>query len=98
MSKVPVIPGGTTNAFFLSHRTGSRVVLDTLFKTDSLWIKYGYFDRAVIRFEKIEESSGRLHMIMSKYKAADGAIGLDVIFRKTTNGFLYVGAHITWMS
>lgn len=87
-------------AHFLSlHPYATEANVDSLFKSDSTWVQYQFFQHPAIRFEKIEtQKDGTILINTSKHKASDGSIGTKIILKNVGDKFICLSKEITWIS
>ena len=98
-TKVHNIDRNGIDSFLKQRKYISKTNLDSLFKHDSTWKQGRYFQKAVIRLEKIEKQRGDLLLIKtSKHKAADGSIGTEIILARKKSVYKLVSSKITWIS
>ena len=87
------------NEFVTKYRDIPLTNLDSLFKKDKTWLEYQFFDNPVIRFDKVLiRLDGTIQIRTSKYKASDGSIGTEMIFRRSASGYECLKSEITWIS
>jgi len=85
--------------FLILNKNFKLINLDSLRKTDSTWIKYKFFNQAVIRFESIIiKPGGVIEIETSKIRAADGAIGVKMVFISKGRHFKCLKSGISWIS
>ena len=73
--------------------------LDSLVLHDPTWNKYQFFQKCVIRFDKIDvQANGLILINTSKTKSSDGAVGTEIILQKQGDNFKCISSKIIWMS
>ena len=98
-SKVNSIDSNAIHTYLVLHKSIRTANLDSLFKNDSMWTKYGYFNIPVIRFEKITtKGADSIIVETSKHKASDGSNGVEIILIRSGNGFKCLSSGMTWIS
>ena len=96
--KVKVLPDSSIQQFLATHSYAHAANLDSLEHNDTNWLKYGFFQNAVVKFDRIECHADSIIVNTSKIKAADGSNGTEMIFKRRGSSYICLYSGITWIS
>jgi hypothetical protein len=71
---------------------------DSLFKNDSTWIQYGFLQKMLIKFIKVDLRGDSLIIDLEKIKATDGSNRLQIILKKENNQYNVMSSKMTRIS
>jgi hypothetical protein len=92
------LPDSCIQKFLATHSNAHAANLDSLERKDTTWTKYGFFQNAVVKFNRIEQHNDSIIVNTSKIKAADGSNGTEMIFKKRGSSYICLYSGITWIS
>ena len=97
-SKVKQFERHAINDFFNLRANFIKINSDSLLKNDSTWLQYGFLQKMLINFKKIQKKGDSLIIDLEKIKATDGSNGMQFIFKKENKRYKLVSSKITWIS
>ncbi len=97
-SKTNYFDKTAVNEFLKANRNFKRVNGDSLLYSDSTWTRYGYLNKMLINFRKVEIKGDSIIIELDKIKASDGSNGIEVIIKKESNKLKVLSSKITWIS
>jgi hypothetical protein len=97
-SKVKTFERLAINNFLKSHSNFTEVNSDSLLKNDSTWIQYGFLQRMLIKFKKLDLKGDSLIIDLDKIRATDGSNGLQIIIKKENDHYKVISSKMTWIS
>ena len=84
---------------FLKQRTNFvEINSDSLLRNDSTWIKYGFLQKMLIKFKKLDMQGDSLIIDLDKIKATDGSNGIQTILKKKNKQYKVISSKMTWIS
>jgi len=86
------------NDFIKSNANFSQINSDSLLKNDSTWIQYGFLQKMLINFKKVDLKADTLIIDLDKIKATDGSNGIQIILKRQKEHYIIVSTKMTWIS
>jgi hypothetical protein len=84
--------------FLIKNLNFHEINADSLLKSDSTWIQYGFLNRMLIKFKNIEINKDSIIINLDKIKATDGSNGIEIIFKNIGGKIKLVSTKMTWIS
>jgi sporulation protein YlmC with PRC-barrel domain len=97
-SKVKQFERHAINDFFNLRANFIKINSDSLLKNDSTWLQYGFLQKMLINFKKVQKKGDSLIIDLEKIKATDGSNGMQFFFKKENKRYKLVSSKITWIS
>ena len=97
-SNVTYFDKSVTKEFLMKNVNFHEINADSLLKSDSTWIQYGFLDQMLIKFKNIEINNDSIIINLDKIKATDGSNGIEIIFKNIGGKIKVVSTEITWIS
>ncbi|MFZ4400253.1 MAG: hypothetical protein ACOYO1_09480 [Bacteroidales bacterium] len=97
-SKVDFFERQVINDFLNQRAKFIEINSDSLLKNDSTWIQYGFLQKILIKFKKIELKRDSFIIDLDKIKATDGSNGFQIILKKQKKHYKVVSSKMTWIS
>ena len=86
------------NDFIKKRAKFIEINSDSLLKNDSTWIQYGFLQKILIKFKKVDTQGDSLIIDLDKIKATDGSYGIQIILKKKDKQYKVISSNMTWIS
>jgi hypothetical protein len=97
-SKTDVFERQAINTFLKQRVNFVEINSDSLIKNDPTWIKFGFLEKMLIKFKKVDKQGNLLIIDLGKIKAIDGSNGTQIILKKNNNRYKVISSKMTWIS
>lgn len=97
-SKTDIFERQAINDFLKQRINFVEINSDSLLKSDSIWIQYGFLQKMLIKFKKVVIKGDSLIIDLDKIKATDGSNGIQIILKKENNQYKVKSSRMTWIS
>lgn len=92
------IGAGTIDSCLLMVANTTQVNSDSLFKHDEEWLRKKQLGKTLILFEELKRKGDLVTVRLSKIRAAEAGVGVEIILRSAGGGFSVVDRRVIWVS
>jgi len=97
-SKINYFDSQSIEEFLAQHTKFTKINSDSLLANDPIWKEYGYLQKMLIIFRKVETDKNLIKIEIEKIIATDGANGVEIIMKKEGRNYRIISSKITWIS